>query len=300
MIKIFNRSTKDYEIEKVAGEKYLQWNYSSPIGTSLLELFVKRKLFSKIYGSYCDTKLSSKKISSFINDLDLDMSISERSQGDFKSFNDFFVRKLKPNARPINTDPNVLVSPADGRLSVFTNIDLDNIIQVKGFTYSLKELIGDEKTANEYKNGTCMIVRLCPTDYHRLHFIDNGTCSDSREIDGSYYSVNPIALEKIPKLFCQNKREWSIFHSENFGDVILIEVGATCVGTIIQTYKPNIPVKKGDEKGYFKFGGSTTILFFKENTIKVDSDILEQGKLGFETKILMGERIGVKTNLVTN
>ncbi|WP_027633031.1 phosphatidylserine decarboxylase [Clostridium hydrogeniformans] len=296
MIKVYNRKTKNYDIEKVAGEKYLTWNYSSPMGMNLLELFIKRKFFSKIYGSYCDTKFSSKKISKFVSDLDIDMSIAQSKEEDFKSFNEFFIRKLKSDARPIDTTPGVLTSPADGRLSVFTNIDLQNIVQVKGFTYSLEELIGDEKIAKQYENGTCMVVRLCPTDYHRLHFIDDGVCSESREINGHYYSVNPIALEKVPKLFCQNKREWSILHSNNFDDVIVMEVGATCVGTIIQTYTPNSQVTKGDEKGYFKFGGSTTILFFKENTLKLDDDILEQARLGFETHILMGERIGVKAN----
>ncbi|MDY4543735.1 MAG: phosphatidylserine decarboxylase, partial [Bacilli bacterium] len=96
----------------------------------------------------------------------------------------------------------------------------------------------------------------------------------------------------------QNKREWSIFKSDNFGDVIYVEVGATCVGSIIQTYTPEVKVKKGQEKGYFKFGGSTVILFFKKNTIKIDDDILKQTSLGFECKIQMGETIGEKVNAV--
>ncbi|MEW8956308.1 phosphatidylserine decarboxylase [Clostridium sp.] len=296
MIKVYNRRTKNYDIEKVAGEKYLTWNYSSPIGMNFLELFIKRKFFSKIYGCYCDTKFSSKKISKFVKDLDIDMSIAESKKEDFKSFNEFFIRKLKPNSRPIDTTPGVLISPADGRLKAFTNIDLNNIVQIKGFTYNLKELIGDDEIAKQYENGTCIIVRLCPSDYHRLHFVDDGTCSESREMNGHYYSVNPIALEKVPKLFCQNKREWSILHSNNFDDIIFMEVGATCVGTIVQTYTPNSEVKKGDEKSYFKFGGSTAILFFKENTIKIDEDILEQSSLGLETHVLMGERLGIKTH----
>ncbi|MDZ5010920.1 phosphatidylserine decarboxylase, partial [Clostridium perfringens] len=113
---------------------------------------------------------------------------------------------------------------------------------------------------------------------------------------GNYYSVNPVALERIPKLYCQNKREWSIFKSDNFGDIIHIEVGATCVGTIVQTYTPNKRVIKGEEKGYFKFGGSPTILLFKKDSIKIDDDILCQTELGFECKVLMGEVIGKNFN----
>ena len=167
---------------------------------------------------------------------------------------------------------------------------------MKGITYSLSELIEDNPIANEYNGGTCLVLRLCPTDYHRLHFIDNGVAEKSNIVKGNYYSVNPTALERIPKLYCQNKREWSVFHSENFDDVILIEVGATCVGSIVQSYEPNKKVTKGDEKSYFKFGGSTTILFFKPNTVNIDDDILIQSSFGFETKVNMGEKIGEKFN----
>lgn len=294
MIKIYNRSTKKYEIEKVAGETYLKWCYSSPVGMKFLELFIKKKAFSKLYGKFCDSSLSKRKIGPFINDLDINMSLCEKKLEDFSSFNDFFIRKLKPEARPITNDKNILVSPGDGRLTVFSNIDLDRLVQIKGLTYSLKELIDDNSVAEDYNGGVCLILRLCPTDYHRFHFVDDGICSKTKKIDGSYYSVNPIALEKIPKLFCQNKREWSILKSKNFDDILCMEVGATCVGTIIQTYTPNTEVLKGEEKGYFKFGGSTTVLFLKKDTVEIDKDLLEHSSLGIETQVLMGEGIGRK------
>ncbi|MGL5379053.1 phosphatidylserine decarboxylase [Clostridium sp.] len=294
MIRVYNRTTNEYEVENVAGENYIKWSYESPIGKSFVELMIKRKLFSKLYGSYCDTKLSKKKIDNFIKDFDIDMNISSQDISDFNSFNDFFIRPLKEESRPINKDANILPSPGDGRLLAFTDIDINQIVQVKGITYSLSELLGDDKIAEEYNGGVCLVLRLCPTDYHRFHFVDNGIPFKSNYIKGNYYSVNPVALEKIPKLYCQNKREWSIFKSENFGDIIHVEVGATCVGTILQTYTPNTRVSKGEEKGYFKFGGSTTILFFKKDTISIDDDILDQSALGFETKVLMGESIGKK------
>lgn len=139
-----------------------------------------------------------------------------------------------------------------------------------------------------------MILRLCPTDYHRFHFFDSGVCEQTRKIEGHYYSVNPVALQKVQKLFCQNKREWSIFHSNNFGEVVYVEVGATCVGSIIQTYTPGEKVKKGDEKGYFKFGGSTVVLFFEKDKITIDKDILNQSAQGYESSVLFGETIGLK------
>lgn len=292
MIKFYDRKSKKYEIELVAGEKYLNWTYSSRLGMNLLEIFIKKKAFSKLYGWYCDTKMSASKIKAFVKSLDIDMSITEKAEDEFNSFNDFFTRKLKPYARPFSNEKNILISPADGRLLAHENIDLNNIMQIKGINYSLNELIQDKAIASKYVGGTCLIFRLCPTDYHRFHFIDAGLCEKSNEINGSYYSVNPVALKKIPKLFCANKREWSIFHSENFKDILYVEVGATCVGSILQSYTPNSKIKKGDEKGYFKFGGSTVVLFLQKDAAKIDADIIEQTKLGFETKILMGEKIG--------
>ena len=294
MIQVYNRQEGKYEIEKVAGDKYLKWCYESPIGKSLTELFIKKKLFSKLYGSYCDSKFSKRKISEFIKEFSIDTNYLLKTEKDFKSFNDFFIRELRKEARPITNDSNLLISPGDGRLFAYENISVDRLIQVKGIHYKLSELITNDKIAEEYEGGICLILRLCPTDYHRFHFIDRGIPLENHFIKGNYYSVNPIAVERIPKLYCQNKREWSIFKSENFGDVLHIEVGATCVGSIIQTYKPNTKVEKGDEKGYFKFGGSTTILFFKKDTVKIDEDIIEETNKGFECKVLMGSPIGRK------
>jgi len=294
MIKYYNRKENKYEIEKVAGEKYLNWSYSSPSGKGLVELLLKKKLFSKIYGHYCDTKLSSRKIKDFVENFDIDMSIYAKTHDQYSSFNEFFIRALNKDARIIDKNNNILISPCDGKVSAYENINLNDLVQVKGFTYSLKELLQDNEIYNLYDGGTCLIFRLCPTDYHRFHFIDDGVCSDTTKIKGHYYSVNPVALKSIQKLFCQNKREWSIFSSDNFGDVIYMEVGATCVGSIIQSYSPNTKITKGEEKGYFKFGGSTVILFFKKDTVKIHEDLLTQTQLGFETSVLMGEKIGLK------
>ncbi|MBN7574454.1 MULTISPECIES: phosphatidylserine decarboxylase [Clostridium] len=294
MIQVYNRTTKSYEEELIAGKKYIEWTYESPVGKTITELIAKKKLFSKLYGKYCDTKLSKSKISPFVNSFNIDMTMSKKKINEFNSFNDFFTRELNFDARPITSDNNILISPGDGRITAYEDIDLDNIIQIKGLTYSLKELINDDNVASKYKNGICVVLRLCPTDYHRFHFIDSGIPYENHHIKGHYYSVNPIALKSVPKLFCENKREWSLFKSDNFKDVLHIEVGATCVGSIIQTYSPRVRVKKGDEKGYFKFGGSTTILFFEQGSIEIDADIIEQSKLGFECKVLFGENIGTK------
>lgn len=294
MIKYFNRKTKQYEIEQVAGEKYLRWTYCSPIGMKLLELIIKKKIFSKLYGYFCNSRYSKKNIYPFIKNFNINMDDYIEHTDSFKCFNDFFSRALKNNSRSIDMDEKILISPGDGRLQVYENIDLNKIIQIKGFTYSLYNLINNIEIAKRFYKGTCLILRLCPTDYHRFHFIDQGICDPTYKIKGYYYSVNPIALRNISNIFCRNKREWSIFHSKNFGDILYIEVGATCVGSIVQTYFPGKRVSKGDEKGYFKFGGSTVILFFEQNKIRIHKDLLEQSNIGYETKVLMGESIGIR------
>jgi len=288
-----DRKTGEKKEEKIAGEAYLKWIYENPLGMSFLELFIKKKIFSSIYGKLQNTKFSSKKIDKFINELGIDLDEAEKSNPvEYKSFNEFFSRKLKPGARPIVSDKNVIISPADGRLMAYQNIDKNGIIQVKGSYFNLYELFNNKDLALEYDKGTCIIVRLCPSDYHRFHFPDSGLPKKTKKVKGYYYSVNPISLKKIPKVYCQNKREFTEFHSDNFGKIILMEIGATCVGSIVQTYDYDKYVYKGNEKGYFKFGGSTVIIFLKANIVQIDKDILENTKNGYETLVSMGEGIG--------
>lgn len=294
MIKVYNRKTKEYEIEKVAGGVLLEALYGNPLGRAGLELLVKRKFYSSLTGIACDSRISARNITSFIKNLDIDMTTSASKAEDFKNFNEFFTRKLKKEARPFSEDRDELLSPGDGRLKAWTDIDMDSIMQIKGQTYSLGELIRDNDLACRYNGGICILLRLAPVDYHRFHFIDDGVCSKSKLIIGHYYSVNPVALNAIPKVFCQNKRECSVFSSESFGDIIYMEVGATSVGSIIQTYEVGKPIKRGDEKGYFKFGGSTVILFMEKGRAAIDSGILKQTEMGYETRVLAGESIGNK------
>jgi phosphatidylserine decarboxylase len=294
MISYYNREKKTYETEIVAGEGPISWMYSTNLGMGLLEAVVKKRIFSSIYGKLLDSKFSKKKITPFVEEFSINQEESIDKLDEFKSFNEFFFRKLKKEARPIQMEDNVLISPGDGKIMAYKNINKDALVQIKGFTYSLKELINDAALSNKYNRGSMVVLRLSPTDYHRFHFMDSGLCEKAVRIKGYYYSVNPIALSKVTKLFCQNKRQYSIFHSKNFKDVLYVEVGATCVGSIIDTYLPDSPVERGDEKGYFKFGGSTVILFFQNNTINIDQDIMTHSGLGFETKVKLGEKIGIK------
>lgn len=292
MNQYINRETGTIENEKVAGGKYIEWMYNTPSGLNLLEWIIKKKWLSKLYGWYCDSKWSKKNIKPFIEEFQIDMEQYEEDSDHFLNFNDFFVRTVKSDARPIDMAEKSLISPADGKVLVYPNIQKEAVIQVKGLSYTLEELLQDKKLAAQYDGGTLLILRLAPVDYHRFHFIDDGVCAPPKKIKGHYYSVNPAALQKIPKLFCQNKREVSLFHSAHCGQIAYIEVGATFVGSIVQTYMPSIPIKKGQEKGFFKFGGSTVILLFEKDKVVLDEDLVENTKRGLETTLRMGEKIG--------
>ena len=293
-LRYIDRRTGELQEETIAGLKYLKWLYTTQTGRFVLATLVRRKLFSAFYGKLQDTEFSRRKIPKFITELQIDLSEAKiEDPSGYRTFNDFFSRQLKPEARPIAAAPNLLISPADGRVLAWDNIDKDRLIQVKGMSYTLADLLQDPQRAIEYHQGTCLVIRLSPADYHRFHFPDSGVPEKSQLIKGCYYSVNPLALAQIPRLYCANKRELTLFHSDNFGEMLLIEVGATCVGSIVQTYTPSQLVAKGSEKGYFKFGGSTVIMLLKKGIVRIDPDLLANTAKGLETRVLMGERIGV-------
>ena len=288
-IQYYDRESGLLKTEKVAAEKWLVWLYNNPVGEATLWALVKRKLVSSIYGNMMDRPSSTKKIQPFVEEFDIDMSSVQKQE--FNSFNDFFTRKLKNNARPVDTNSTITVSPADGKLLAYADISNSDFI-IKGYRFDILSFLNNADLAKNYLDGTLVIIRLAPLDYHRFHFPINGRVSPITRIDGDYYSVNPLALRKIIEIFCLNKREFIIISNPLFGDVVMAEVGATMVGSIIQTYTGNF-VKKGEEKGYFKFGGSSVVLLFEKNKIRIDDDLLINTLKGYETAIKEGERIGV-------
>ena len=282
-----DRESGIVKTEKVMGEGWLAWLYDNPVGEVAMFTLVKRKFVSDWYGKMMDSPSSVEKIKPFVEDYNIDLSIAQK-QG-FNSFNDFFTRKLKESSRPIDTNLNIVVSPADGKILVYQNIQNTDFI-VKGFRFDVGSFLADVELAKKYEDGSLMIVRLAPYDYHRYHFPLSGTVSLTKKIEGDLYSVNPIALREMAEIFILNKREYVSISTMQFGDVIMAEVGATMVGSILQTYKGN-QVFKGDEKGFFKFGGSTVVLLFEKGKILIDEDLLINTSNGLETAVLIGERL---------
>ncbi|MFA5075000.1 MAG: archaetidylserine decarboxylase [Candidatus Babeliales bacterium] len=276
--------------EKIEAENFLKFIYKNFFG-NLLRFFINKKFFSRVCAVYQNSAYSKRKIKNFINKHNIDMSQFQEPEGGYKSFNDFFIRKLKDNARNIDYNFNTIVSPADSKLFVIPDISKNTEFFVKNKKFNLAKFFEDKNLAQEYQNGILLIFRLAPYDYHRFHFPVDCVPSEAKNIHGLYDSVNPIVYRAGIQPLESNERILSFLKTDKFTDIIFVSVGAMLVGKIVLTYTPNLSYKKGTEMGYFEFGGSTIVLAFKKDTIKVKDKFLKNSAFLLETEVLMGQAI---------
>lgn len=293
-ITYFNRYTGRLEREDIYGEAPLRFAYQHPAGRGFLELIVKRPIFSRWYGWRMNSLASRRRIAPFIGKYRLDPAEFADPPDSFRSFNEFFSRRLQHGARPIHPDPNVVVFPADGRHLGFQNVSTIPGVFVKGQHFDIPALLRDPSLAERYREGTLVLSRLCPVDYHRFHFPCAGIPGEPRIINGPLYSVSPIALRRRLSCLWENKRVLTKLDTPDLGTVLIIEVGATNVGTIVQTMTSGVPVSKGAEKGYFLFGGSSTITLFEPQKVILAPDLSAHGAEQTELYARMGDLMGTK------
>jgi phosphatidylserine decarboxylase len=291
-IRYFHRDHKTVETEQVYGGGWLRWTYGTALGRFALWLLVKRALASRYYGWRMSWRASANRILPFIVDYNLDVDEFAKKPYAFKTFNEFFYRALKAGARPIAPGDRVAVLPADGRHLAFQTYDATEGFYAKGQRFDLAAFLGDPALATEFGGGALLISRLCPVDYHRFHFPVSGTPGEPRLINGWLYSVSPIALRRNLAYLWENKRTVTLVESPVFGRVAMVEVGATMVGSILQTFVPGRAVAKGEEKGLFKFGGSCVVTIFQRGRIRFDADLLRSSTDGLEVYARMGDRLG--------
>jgi phosphatidylserine decarboxylase len=289
---LYNRETRTLEHEHTYKGGGLSFLYKTEFGKVLTYSILNKHLVSSIYGKAVKSRGSISLINKFIKHYKINVSEIKRPLSSFRSFNDFFIRELKADARPIDLAPTHLISPADSRLFVF-DLSCSPNLPVKGYWCSLQELIKDKKLANEYSDGWCFIYRLAPSDYHRYCYIDNGYHDKVKRIRGVLHSVNPIALSTVDSLLSGNYRELTVLNTENFGQVLHLEVGALLVGKIVQRNRKPYTFQRGEEKGWFEYGGSTVIQIFKKGNIVPDLDIIEHSANKIECIVKMGEKTGL-------
>ena len=266
----------------------IRFFYGTALGRICLKPFITRG-FSRLMGKILNSGLSRALIPHFIRRNHIDMADYE--QRNYQSFNDFFTRRLQPNARPIDQNPHHLISPCDGKLLAY-DITPDGAFTVKHNEYTLESLLGSRKTAASFMGGKCLIFRLTPAHYHRYIFIDNIHEFGTIYIDGVFHCVRPLALANA-KVFITNCREYALMATENFGSVVQMEVGAMSVGKI-SNHELTAPARRGQEKGFFEFGGSTVIILLQKDIVRLNSDIAADSACGREHPVKLGEKIGEK------
>ena len=266
--------------------KVLSFLYQNGLGRAILRVLIQPGV-SRLAGRFLDSRCSKWLIGPFIRRNEIDLS--QYKVQEYRSYNDFFTRQIKPECRRIDHTPSHLIAPCDSKLSVYP-ISADAKFCIKNTVYTMKSLFRSEKLAKHYEGGQLLVFRLTVDDYHRYCYIDDGIKSDNYRIDGVFHTVNPLANDVYP-IYKENTREFTILKSKNFGRVLMIEVGALLVGRIVNNHGKK-QVKRGEEKGRFEFGGSTVIVCIEPDRVVMDADILVNSIKGYETVVKMGEKIG--------
>lgn len=291
-IRFLNRYTGRIEEESVYGGAWLRWAYGTVLGRVGLQLAAKRAWFSRWYGWRMDRPGSRARIEPFLREFALDPAEFAETPASYRSFNEFFHRRLKPEARPIDADPKRLVFPADGRHLGFANLAATRQFFVKGQSFDLGSFLGDDRLRRRYEGGAAVFSRLCPVDYHRFHFPVAGIPREARPIEGWLWSVSPVALRRNLRILWENRRWLVEIESTGVGTVLMAEIGATNVGSAVFTFRPGTPVRKGDEKGYFRFGGSAVLTLFEPGRVQLAEDLVEQTQAGLELYAHVGDFMG--------
>lgn len=263
--------------------------YNTRTGSYVLKI-ITRPGFSRKCAGLLDSRYSKLYIRRFIKRNDIDMS--EYVPARYRSFNDFFIRKIKPDARPIDMDERALISPCDSSLSVY-NITDESVFAVKGANYTIETLLQNPELAHKYRGGLCLIFRLMPVNYHRYIYPDHGTKTGNTAIAGKLHTVREVAQKY--SVFATNSREYTVLHTRNFGDIVFMEVGALMVGRIVNHHQRHA-FERGDEKGYFEYGGSTIIMLLEKDRAHLEGEFAQTIDTGRETDVQVGQRIGVRTD----
>lgn len=298
-INFYNRVTQSVEREKVYGDKMVEWLYQTHSGKALSHIICMAPV-SKLYGALQDTNWSKGKIAPFIKTFNIPMDDylpeTQDTESPYSSFNQFFIRRFKEGKRTFVTDQNQMAAFSEARYFGYKSVHDEEVVPVKGANLKPKHLISNSLWEDVFQDGPLLLARLCPVDYHRFHYPDNGVVLDDYRVEGLLHSVNPLALKAKQDILITNERHVTIVETENFGKLAYIEVGAICVGKIVQS-KPLVKGDKfirGQEKGYFLFGGSTVIVVGEKGKWTPSEDILEFTKKGMETYLHLGMSVASK------
>lgn len=293
-IRFIDAETQAVQEEQVYGAGAIRWLYGTWPGR-LISGLIALPVVSRIYGWFQDRPASARKVAPFVERYQIRMEDFLPEEGaspeePYSSFNRFFVRRIRPEARPF-VQEDALPAPCDARYFAYEALNDRVSVPVKGSRFKARALLDNVEWQGHFENGPGFIARLCPVDYHRFHFPDNGELLDHWRIPGALHSVNPWALACRDDIFMQNERQVSILDTERFGKLAYVEVGATCVGKILQTHDKK-QFRRGEEKGMFLFGGSTVIVIGEQGRWRPDQQLLDNTAQGLESYLKMGRQLG--------
>ena len=261
--------------------------YTTTCGRMLLQPMCTRA-FSNLVGKIMDSSVSRPLIQTFIDKYAIPMDDYEAV--DYPNFNSFFTRNIKAGARPIDQNASHLIAPCDSKVSVYPITD-NALFEIKGSYYTIESLLRSKKLAERYQDGYIYIFRLSVDDYHHYCYPDNGRRTRFVRIQGAYHTVNPMVLEHV-NIYKENTREYAILRTENFSDLIMMQVGAMLVGKI-KNRKNKTVFKRGDEAGIFEYGGSTVVLLAQKDRISPHPLLIERSRDGMESVVRMGDCVGL-------
>lgn len=294
-LRIYNISKGVYEEEKVCAEGLMRFLYGGPAGRAALWLLVARGIFSKACGLWADSEASRRAVKKFVEENGIDTGEMLKAPGEFRTFNEFFTRALKPGARPVGDahDPLAVSFPSDGRHLLVRGASEARSFYAKGQEFNLAALLGDAKLAGRFDGGDMLISRLSPADYHRFHYPVSGEIVARKEVRGALYSVSPIALVKRLSILWENRRVLNIIETDSMGLCAFVEIGATNVGTIVNFDAVSARAERGAEAGLFRFGGSCVVSVFERGAgIDWNVRLAERGAENTECYARAGEVAG--------
>lgn len=265
----------------------LRFLYENPAGRGFLKIAASRPV-SRLAGRFMDSPLSRPLIRPFARKNGI--RTADYLPLRYESFNAFFCRPIRKNLRPIPDAAAAFMAPCDGLLSAYRITD-GLVLPIKQSRYTVSELLGNDPAAADFRDGVCLVFRLCVQHYHRYAYADDGVIVKRRFLPGQLHTVRPIALAALP-VFTRNCREYTLMDTRNFGLLAQIEVGAMLVGRVENYKGAGVTFRRGEEKGRFLYGGSTVVLLVEKDRVQLDEAFFQNTDQGFETPVQLGEVLG--------
>jgi len=286
-----DRRSGESRVERVFAAGFLDWLYNTRMGAAL-EPALTMPCLSRLYGWVNRRRWSRRRIRPFVDRLGIDMADSAKRIDEFRSFSEFFTRELTAGARLVCGEPGSCVAPADGKVLAYPRVDAGAAFRIKRSAFDLARLLRDGPLAESFAGGSMIASRLGLGDCHHFHFPDSGVPWAPRPIDGRLHAGGPYSLRRLVPFFAENHRAVTLFDSDHFGPMAIVEVGALTVGSIRQRFRPGARVARGQAKGFFELGGSTVVMLFRRGAIDLAPDLRAMTEREIETYVRMGEPIG--------